>query len=42
MFQRNAVKAGYNVQVAADAKHKLPLAINTGDVNDRFKQLDFF
>jgi len=34
MFQRNAVKVGYNVQVGSDAKYKLPVAIDTGDVND--------
>jgi len=34
VFQRNAVKVGYNVQAASDAKHKLLVAMDTGDVND--------
>ena len=34
VFQRNSVRVGYNVQAAADAKHKLLLAMDTGSVND--------
>lgn len=34
VFQRNAVKVGYNIQAATDAKHKLLVAMDTGDVND--------
>lgn len=34
MFQRNSVKVGYNVQAVSDAKNKLLIAADTGDVND--------
>ena len=34
VFQRNSVKVGYNVQAASDAKHKMLVAADTGDVND--------
>ncbi len=34
VFQRNAVKVGYNIQAATDAKYKLLIAMDTGDVND--------
>jgi len=34
IFQRNSVKVGYNIQAASDAKHKLLIACDTGDVND--------
>ena len=34
VFQRNSVKIGYNVQAASDAKNKLLIAADTGDVND--------
>ncbi|MDH7448418.1 transposase [Aquimarina sp. 2201CG14-23] len=34
VFQRNSVKVGYNVQAVSDAKHKLLIAVDTGDVND--------
>ncbi|MDO5968733.1 IS1182 family transposase, partial [Flavivirga aquimarina] len=34
VFQRNSVKVGYNVQAVSDAKHKLLVAADTGDVND--------
>ena len=34
VFQRNSVKIGYNIQAASDAKHKLIIAADTGDVND--------
>ncbi len=34
VFQRNSVKIGYNIQAASDAKHKLLIAADTGDVND--------
>ncbi len=34
VFQRNSIKVGYNVQAAADAKHKMLVAADTGDVND--------
>jgi len=34
VFQRNSVKIGYNVQAASDAKNKLLVAADTGDVND--------
>jgi len=34
VFQRTAVKVGYNVQAASCAKNKLIVAIDTGDVND--------
>lgn len=34
VFQRNSVKVGYNVQAVSDAKHKLLIAADTGDVND--------
>lgn len=34
VFQRNSVKVGYNIQAASDAKHKLLIAADTGDVND--------
>jgi len=34
VFQRNSVKIGYNIQVASDAKNKLLIAADTGDVND--------
>ena len=34
VFQRNSVKIGYNVQAVSDAKNKLLVAADTGDVND--------
>jgi len=34
VFQRNSVKVGYNVQAVSDAKNKLLIAADTGDVND--------
>ncbi|MBL4709028.1 MAG: transposase [Flavobacteriales bacterium] len=34
VFQRNSVKIGYNVQLGSDAKNKLLVAADTGDVND--------
>lgn len=34
VFQRNSVRVGYNIQAAADGKHKLLLAMDTGSVND--------
>lgn len=34
VFQRNAVKVGYNIQAATDAKNKLIVAMDTGNVND--------
>ncbi len=34
VFQRNSVKVGYNVQAVSDAKYKLLIAADTGDVND--------
>ena len=34
VFQRNSVKVGYNIQVVSDAKNKLLVAADTGDVND--------
>jgi len=34
VFQRNSVKIGYNLQATSDAKHKLLIAADTGDVND--------
>jgi Uri superfamily endonuclease len=34
VFQRNSVKVGYNIQAASDAKHKMLVAADTGDVND--------
>lgn len=34
VFQRNSVKVGYNIQAASDAKHKLLIAMDTGEVND--------
>ena len=34
VFERNSVKTGYNIQAASDAKHKLLIAADTGDVND--------
>ncbi len=34
VFQRNSVKVGYNIQAATDAKNKLFIAADTGDVND--------
>ncbi len=34
VFQRNSVKVGYNIQAASDAKNKLLIAADTGDVND--------
>jgi len=34
IFQRTSVKVGYNIQAASDAKHKLLIAADTGDVND--------
>jgi transposase len=34
VFQRNSVRVGYNVQAAADARHKLLVAMDTGSVND--------
>jgi len=34
VFQRNSVQVGYNIQAASDAKHKLLVAMDTGDVND--------
>jgi len=34
VFQRNSVKVGYNIQVGSDAKNKLLVAADTGDVND--------
>lgn len=36
VFQRNSVRVGYNIQAAADAKHKLLIAMDTGQVNDNF------
>jgi transposase len=36
VFQRNSVRVGYNIQAAGDAKHKLLLAMDTGQVNDTF------
>lgn len=36
VFQRNSVRVGYNIQAAADGKHKLLLAMDTGQVNDTF------
>ena len=34
VFQRNSVRVGYNIQAASDAKYKLLIAMDTGDVND--------
>jgi len=34
VFQRNSVKVGYNVQAVSDAKNKMLVAADTGDVND--------
>ena len=34
VFSRNSVRIGYNVQAVSDAKNKLLIAANTGDVND--------
>jgi len=34
MFKSNAVMVGYNIQAGADTKYKVPVAIDTGDVND--------
>ena len=34
VFQRNSVKVGYNIQAASDSKHKMLIAVETGDVND--------
>jgi len=34
VFQRNSVRVGYNVQAVSDAKNKLFVAADTGDVND--------
>ncbi|MCU4177875.1 IS1182 family transposase [Carboxylicivirga sp. N1Y90] len=34
MFQRNSVRVGYNIQASSDAKHKLMVEFDTGDVND--------
>ena len=34
ILHRNIVNVGYNVQASADSKHKLLVAIDTGDVND--------
>lgn len=34
ILHRNIVNVGYNVQASVDAKHKLLVAIDTGDVND--------
>jgi len=34
VFQRNSVRVGYNVQAVSDAKNKLLVAADTGDVND--------
>ena len=34
MFQQNSVKVGYNIQASSDAKYKLLIAADTGDVND--------
>ena len=34
VFQRNSIKVGYNIQAASDAKHKMLVAADTGDVND--------
>lgn len=34
VFQRNAVNVGYNIQASSDAKYKLLVEYNTGDVND--------
>lgn len=34
ILHRNIVNVGYNVQAASDSKHKMLIAIDTGDVND--------
>ncbi len=34
IFQRNSVRVGYNVQAVSDARNKLLIAADTGDVND--------
>jgi len=34
ILHRNIVNVDYNIQAASDAKHKLPTAFDTGDVND--------
>jgi transposase len=34
IFQRNSVRVGYNIQAVSDAKNKLLIAADTGDVND--------
>ncbi|WP_185969091.1 IS1182 family transposase [Carboxylicivirga sp. M1479] len=34
VFQRNSVRVGYNIQASSDAKHKLMVEFDTGDVND--------
>jgi hypothetical protein len=34
VLHRNIVNVGYNVQAASDGKHKLLIAMDTGDVND--------
>ena len=34
VFQRNSVRVGYNVQAVSDAKNKMLVAADTGDVND--------
>jgi len=33
-FSRISVKVGYNIHTASDAKNKLIVALDTGDVND--------
>ena len=34
VFQRNSVRVGYNIQASSDARHKLMVEFDTGDVND--------
>ena len=34
VFQRNSVRVGYNIQAVSDAKNKMFVAADTGDVND--------
>jgi hypothetical protein len=34
VLHRNIVNVGYNVQAASDGKHKMLIAMDTGDVND--------